>query len=221
MTFSVPATLLLVVASAWAQQSSTSTGQSDNAPDEYKGTVNGTVTYEDGKIVVGATVYANPSGIIMVNVAPHSQTDMNGHFEIRQLSWGRYFISAAKKDEGYPDMFFTNSGLQSVTLSPENPNVSGAIRLGPKAGILTGTVIDAVTAAPLNPCADFRWAAYPSNFLMGTGLVNAQFRVLIPSGTDVLWKVWLGGYKPWYYPGTTDKSAAGSVRLEPGQIKTV
>jgi hypothetical protein len=87
------------------------------------------------------------------------------------------------------------------------------------AGILTGTVIDAVTSAPLNPCADFRWAADPSNFLAGTGLVNAKFRTLIPSNAEVLWKVWLNGYKPWYYPGTTDRSAAESVRLEPGQVE--
>jgi len=118
--------------------------------------------------------------------------------------------------------FFTrNHEPQIVTLGADNPTVTVAIHLGPKSGILSGTVIDAVTAAPLNPCADFRWAANPSNFRTGTGLVNAKFRVLIPSGTEILWKVWLGGYKPWYYPGTTDKSAASSVRLEPGQVKTV
>jgi hypothetical protein len=54
MALSVPATLLLLAAaSAWAQQSSVGTGQSDNAagqPD--RGSVSGAVTYEDGRIVV-------------------------------------------------------------------------------------------------------------------------------------------------------------------------
>ncbi|HUE21766.1 MAG TPA: carboxypeptidase-like regulatory domain-containing protein [Bryobacteraceae bacterium] len=179
------------------------------------------MTYEDGRIVVGATVYADPIGKVMAGIAPQSQTDSTGNFEIDQLSWGRYCVSAAQEDEGYPaklSAFFTrNHEAQIVTLDADNPTVTVTIRLGPKAGILTGTVVDAVISMRLNPCADFRWAADPDNLLTGTGLVNAKFRMLIPSGTDVLWKVWLDGYKPWYYlghAGTTDQSVAGSVRWE-------
>jgi hypothetical protein len=215
MKFSVPATLLIVVCSAWAQQSSASTGQSNGAPNPPdRGSVNGTVTYEEGSIVMRATVYASPTDRPTVGIVPQSQTDSAGRFEIHRLSWGRYFVSAAKEDEAYPEMlseFFTrNHEPQTITLGPDNPTATVPIRLGPKAGILTGTVIDAAISAPLNPCADFRWAADPSNFWIGSGLVKARFRVLIPSGRDVLWKVWLDGYKPWYYPGTTDKSAAWS-----------
>jgi hypothetical protein len=98
--------------------------------------------------------------VIMIGVVPQNQTDLTGHFAIDRLSWGRYGISAAKEDEGYPAMlseFFTrNHPAQEVTLGPDNPSATVPIRLGPKAGKLTGTVTDAVTSAPLSPCADFR-----------------------------------------------------------------
>ena len=80
---------------------------------------------------------------------------------------------------------------------------------------------DAVTSAPLSPCTEFRWAADPNNSLSGNSLANARFRILIPSDTDVLWKVWLDGYKPWYYPGTSDRSMATSLRLMPGRVRAL
>ena len=201
-------------------------GQSDGrvVPSDL-GSVNGTVTNEEGKAVAGATVYANPIDRPIIGIVPHSETDATGHFAIHGLPWGRYGISAKKEEDGYPGMLFEffarNHATQKVTLGPDNPTTTVTIRLGPKAGKLTGTVTDAVTTAPLNPCVEFRWASDPSNSLTGSGLVNAKFSVLIPSTTDVLWKVWLDGYKPWYYPGTTDKSMATSLRLQPGQAKAV
>jgi len=63
--------------------------------------------------------------------------------------------------------------------------------------------------------------ADPNTFLSGNGLANAKFRILIPSDTEVLWKVWLDGYKPWYYPGTSDRSMATSLRLMPGQVRAL
>jgi hypothetical protein len=53
--------------------------------------------------------------------------------------------------------------------------------------------------------------------LSGTGLVNAKYRVLVPSNTEVLMKVWYGGHKPWYYPGTMDKAQSRPVNLKPGE----
>jgi len=64
---------------------------------------------------------------------------------------------------------------------------------------------------------EFRRAKEPGNFLSGTGLVNAEYRVLVPANTDVLMKVWYGGHKPWYYPGTMNKARSRSVNLKPGE----
>jgi antitoxin (DNA-binding transcriptional repressor) of toxin-antitoxin stability system len=190
----------------------------------FDGSVIGTVIDQDGKAVAGATVYFTPVGRPMAYVVPHRETDGDGHFAIRGLSRGRYAISAAKVAEGYPEMtgaFFTgNHPLQEVTLGPARSTATVTVQLGPKAGRLTGTVADGRTSVPLNPCTEFRWVSDPGNSL-GTGVPNGRFSELIPSNTGVLWKVSLDGYKPWYYPGTTDKSAATPLRLQPGQVRTI
>jgi hypothetical protein len=51
----------------------------------------------------------------------------------------------------------------------------------------------------------------------GAGLVNANYRVLVPSNTDVLMKVWYRGHKSWYYPGTTEKAQSRPLNLKPGE----
>jgi hypothetical protein len=95
------------------------------------------------------------------------------------------------------------------------------IRMGPKAGILVGTVADSITGAPLNPVVEFRWVSDPNNFLFGSGVVNSKYRVLVPSDRDVTMKVWDSGYKCWYYPGTADRSHGKPVHLKPGEEEKV
>ena len=211
--------LLAFHASSGARQTNTS------SLDEHTGSVSGTVTDEEGKPSTGATAYAHPMDRPMMGIVPQSRTDAAGHFKIEHLWWGRYGVSAAKKEDGYPEVFgefFARKYRpQIVTLGPDHPNPTVTIRLGPKAGVLTGTVTDAATAAPLDVCSEFRWASDPNNFMSGSGLVNAEFRVLMPPDTALLWKVWADGYKPWYYPGTTDKKAAMSVVLRPGEVRTM
>lgn len=188
------------------------------------GLIEGTVTYEDGKPVKDATAFAFPTDRGMLAKVPQAITDERGYFAIRHLWLGKFAVTTKKEDEGYPDTssaFYGDGKFEAVTLMPDHPSATVTIRLGPKAGILRGTVSDAVTGAPLNPCVDFRWVSEPNYFLTGTGLVNAKYRVLVPSDKDVTMKVWHEGYRPWYYPGTVDKSQRTSVRLKPGEEQTL
>ncbi len=57
--------------------------------------------------------------------------------------------------------------------------------------------------------------------MSGTGLVNAEYRVLVPSDRDVIMKIWFEGYLPWYYPGTSRKSEAKPLRLKSGELRTL
>jgi hypothetical protein len=190
------------------------------AADVGPGLIEGTVYYEDGSPAIGATVYSHPMDRAMAAIVPHAKTDEAGHFAILHLWLGKFAVGAEKVDEDYPNMtmqFYSDGKFETVVLSSARSVASVSIRLGPKAGILTGTVSDAVTGAPLNPCVEFRRAKKPSNFLSGTGLVNARYRVLVPSNTGVLMKVWYGRHKPWYYPGTMDKAQGRAVILKPGE----
>jgi len=160
----------------------------------------------------------------MVAKVPSADTDELGHFQIKHLWLGKFAVTAKKEDEGYPDIssgFYRNSKIAPITLSLSHPSATDTIILGPKAGILVGTVADALTDAPLDPCVDFHRASDPNNFLSGTGLVNAKYRVLVPSDQDVIMKIWHEGYLPWYYPGANNKSEAKPLRLASGEERTL
>ena len=115
--------------------------------------------------------------------------------------------------------FYSDGNFQTATLSAKHPATTVVIRLGPKAGVLIGTVRDAITGATLYPCLELRRPN--GNFLSGSGLIKANFRVLLPSDTEVTVKMWLDGYRPWYYPGTDEKSRSAPLRLRPDEQKSL
>ena len=115
--------------------------------------------------------------------------------------------------------FYNSDKFETVTLTSQHFTASVTVRLGPKAGVLVGTLADALTNAPINACAEFRRAKEPNNRVVGTGLVNGKYRVLIPPNTDVFIKVWYQGHKSWYYPGTIDKTQSQPLNLKPGEEK--
>lgn len=215
--FGPVAALLATVLVLHGQQSKPTRAKDD------EGVIQGTVSYEDGRPVEDGTVYAQPMFGTMTLV-PHATTNESGYFVISHLWLGKYAVGGEKLDEGYANMtsqFYSDGKFETVVLTSRNPTASVTIQLGPKAGILVGTVVDAVTNAPLNPCVEFRRGKNFSNFLSGTGLVNAKYRVLVPSSTDVLMKVWYGGHKVWYYPGTTDKAQSRPLKLKPGELTQI
>jgi hypothetical protein len=190
------------------------------------GLIDGTVFYDDGRPVKDATVSAQPLGRPMGAIVPHADTDETGYFAIHiSRSWfGRFSVAAKKEDEDYPDMsmqFYNDGKFETVMLTSQRSATTVTIRLGPKAGVLLGTVADAVTGAPLSPCVEFRRASEPKNFLTASGLVKPKYKLLVPAETGILVKMWLDGYKPWYSPGTIDKSSRQAVHLRPGEEKTV
>ena len=174
---------------------------------------------------MNATVSAWPTEGLFDGKIPSTATDEMGHFWIKHLWLAKFAVTASKEEEGYPDSsgpgFYSDSKIAPTPLSLYHRFTTDTILLGPKAGILVGTVADAVTGAPLNPCVDFRRASDPNKFKSGTGLVNAKYRVLVPSDRDVMMKIWYEGHLPWYYPGASNKSEAKSFRLKPGEERTL
>ena len=86
------------------------------------------------------------------------------------------------------------------------------VSVGPKAGILTGTIRDAVTGKPISAGFDLVQVKNRTKW-MGTGAAP-DFRVLIPSSKDIEVKVSAPGYDTWAYPGPN--LAPQPLRMEPG-----
>jgi Carboxypeptidase regulatory-like domain len=72
------------------------------------GSVHGTVADASGTPVKGATVYAHPLDRPMAGIVPHDISDERGSFSISKLNYGRYSVSAAKPDDGYPELNFAS-----------------------------------------------------------------------------------------------------------------
>jgi hypothetical protein len=152
---------------------------------------------------------------------PQCTTNENGCGSISQLTLGPYFVYAGKPAEGYPVLaysFFQPRGTKPMEaiLSEDHPSDDVVVHLGVKAGVLKGTVADAVSGKPLDAIVEFRWVTDPDNFLSGSGLTDAQFRVLVPSNTRLKMVVSLDGYQNWVYG--VDGGTLGKVLfLHPGQ----
>jgi hypothetical protein len=77
-------------------------------------------------------------------------------------------------------------------------------------------VANAVTGKRLNANVKFRWVSDPKRSISGSGLTNAQFRILVPSDVAVTMVVSLEGYKDWTFSlGKGDTRNA--ILLRPGE----
>jgi hypothetical protein len=86
------------------------------------------------------------------------------------------------------------------------------VNLGPKAGILTGTISDAATGKPI-PAGFWLVQVKDRNKWRGTSAAP-NFRVLIPSSKEMEVKVSAPGYEAWIYPDPAIPSQV--LRTDPG-----
>ena len=210
--------LTFVLISAAFLFSQSRSGQQQSAADAH-GTITGTVVDENGNRVPRATVSAvGPAGVPSARAIPRVEADDQGRFTINLYPLGEYAVSAGKEQDGYPEKWTGLDGRYVVRVKLTQSNLEADIHvpLGPKGGVIIGTVRDRATGAPINPCAEFRRVAEPKNFMSGTGLINATFHRLVPSNVAFTLRVWVDGHKTWYYPGVEQPDQAKPLKLGPG-----
>lgn len=189
--FRLAAFLVLTCTSLLAQDS--------NRP----GIIRGIVLDATDRPVVDAKVKANFTGGFS-GIVPSARTDKSGHFVIQRLVWGEWYVTASKEQEGYPDesnAFYSGLGSipTTVDLGAGNPEQFVTVHLGEKAGSILGTISDAETGKPVEPCARLQWKNVPSNSWSGYGLIKSKFYLLVPADTDITLMIWAWGYDPWVY----------------------
>lgn len=163
------------------------------------GSILGTVIDERGSPVAGVEVTARPTGHPLLTLISLAYSDAQGHFSISKLGWGKYRICTSKLASGYPNTafssFYHKVYVPEVTLTPAAPSVEVRVRLGAKAGILSGITQDAVTGAPVNATIKLIRADSPGDWLSTSQPPN--YRVLLPIGSAVLVHISGEGYKTW------------------------
>jgi hypothetical protein len=199
--------------------------QTTSSPTEEHGTVSGRVLDADGRPVEKVIVTAENHAVHVRNL-PRAETSGEGEFTIAGLAPGRYELYTKKEEDGYPRTEFNlyDVGLPNpeVTVSSGQTAQGIVVRLGPKAALLTGQVIDAVTKEPLSH-ADItvRRVDLPDRFLrkgLSLPVELGEFRLLVPS-VAITVKVTEAGYEDWYYKSESEGPKTSSLLLEPNTTK--
>ena len=184
------------------------------------GSISGRVLDADGGPVQDVIVTAENIAVTTRNL-PRAETNRRGEFTIQGLTPGQYELYTKKEKDGYPRTEFNlyNVGgipTPQVAVFPQQTTQGITMQLGPKAAVLTGQVVDAVTKRPLNH-ADItvRRVDLPDRFLR-TGLSLpvelGEFKLLVPSVALTV-KVSETGYEDWYYDATDDRQRTSSLLL--------
>jgi len=154
---------------------------------------------------------------------PTVDSNEAGHFVIENLEPGTYNIFGESDAAAYPNTalpFYPNENPTKVTLG--NFGIANVVLvLGPRAGVLCGTVLDKKTGKAINsPHAPHFIVRKVSDRADSIEFVGpAQFRWLIPPATEVTLEVFVEGYKPWVYGEPSSPLMPMPFRLESGEEK--
>src|SRR5207249_4828697 len=155
-----------------------------------EGAIQGVVLGEGRQPVRGAKVHAELTGVPMSTLIRYVETDENGFFLIDQLEFGKYYVAAKNEEEEYGDSgfsFFNDQPVRTAQISAQHRIADVVINLGPKAGVLTGTISNAVTGKPI-PAGSWSVQEKDRNKWISTS-ATPNLRVLIPSSRETKVKV--------------------------------
>lgn len=187
---------------------------------QHYGTITGTVLDQNGSPISKAKVtarYVCLTSCGMSGKIPQIEADEQGRYRFPRLEYGRYFVSAEKAEDDYPPLyipFYFTQKQPEIELSETNRIGTLDLILSIKAGVLVGTVADAENGIPLDASVNFRSTTDPRRCLSGSGLTNAQFRVLVPSDMPFVMKVSRQGYDDWFF---TRNGVVTPLQLGPGE----
>src|SRR5262249_33465019 len=104
------------------------------------GVIYGIAIAQDGRPAKRDGLTAEPLGVALGTMLPHTRTNDSGEYRFENLPWwGRYTVYADDEDAGY-SLFSTgpvgDSGHREVELTPERPRAELQVSLPPKAGFI-------------------------------------------------------------------------------------
>lgn len=181
----------------------------------------GKVIDQQGEPLKNISVHAGlkQTGMYM----PTVDSNEAGQFVIENLGPGTYGIFGENNAAGYPNTalsFYPNENPVEVTLGNAG-SATVVLVLGPRAGVVSGTVLDRVTGkaivSPHAPHFIVRKVLSPEDAIEFLG--PPKFRWLIPPLTEVTLEVIAEGYKRWLYADPSNPSQPLSFRVESGENK--
>lgn len=149
------------------------------------GVITGRVLNSEGRTVAQATVFAEREGFLS-GIQPISITDEKGKFLIKGLRPGVYQVYASKEEDGYPLPISTfnmgNSVTEQKVVVSQDQTTEVVVNLATKGAKLTGRIVDATTAEPIQDARmTLRRVDNPKFYLMTGVNKRGIYKVLVPS----------------------------------------
>jgi len=173
-------------------------------------------------------VLAERVGVISLSW-PSTYTNRDGEFLLEDLKPGLYTLHTRKEEDDYPRTEFSfyeayEGAEPQVNVSEQQTTQNVMIQLGPKAAVLVGRVVDAVTNLPLRH-ADItvRRVDKPERFLrsgLSLPVEKGEFRLLVPSLPFTM-KASETGYEDWYYKVPGEGGRASALLLASSSTKSL
>jgi hypothetical protein len=187
------------------------------------GQITGTVVDCDGRLLENIFVHAfrQESHMYM----PTAITNKDGRFSIDELESGTYSLFGESDAAAYPDtsLSFYSEHEPTKVLQVEGGAADTTLVLGPRAGILSGTVTNSRTGKVVRPADGLRFiftrTSDPGRSIEFHG--PAKFHWLIPPDVGVTLEVLAEGYKPWTYSDPSDISGPLPLRFSSGEGETL
>ena len=211
----IPSALILICVASLAV-----TAQS---PSPYS--IAGDLRDDGGQLFSGATVCALQTNGKVVNVRDRVcvESDAQGKFVINLAGTGIYQVIAEKTSAGYMPPYIPyykdpKTPIPEVTVNVENPHASVSVKLGPRAGLISGKVIDEATDLPVHDFVVWIWQARDVTARTHEVVKGpfGRFRIPAPPVSFTM-RVVSAGYEDWTMGGGVLTSLAGS-RKGPGSL---
>jgi hypothetical protein len=199
---------------------------SQNSPQtEFSGVINGYVLNEEGRPVGKADVYAQPTKAAWAGRLPSGRSDSSGRFTIHVWHPTEYAVTAVKEKDGYPDTYNSFYGPPTVTwpivtIGEWQTHHEVTVYLGPSLGRLTGKILDAETAQPIEIVRmNLHHLNNPEKFISrGAEYPKGRYRLLVPV-VPVKFKISVPGYQEWWYGADGSEERAEALQIEPGSTR--
>jgi hypothetical protein len=151
------------------------------------------------------------------------ETKANGEFLFEHWRFGNYMVVTEKEGDGYPSTlfdFYQTTPNVRVLLDAAHPVREVKIAMGPRGGRLLGVIKDLVTGNKVEKATFRFWrVGDQQNWAEVAGRPN--YDQLLPAGVKIAMKVFLSGYKDWYYPGAKEDTEANSFTLRSGENRAL
>jgi hypothetical protein len=166
-----------------------------------RGKIYGIVIGHDGQPARGIGLTAQPLGVLLATVLPHTKTNQRGEYRFENIPWlGRYTVYADDEEAGYSSYSTGPAGLGNpaeVELSPVHIQAEFNLRLPQQAGFLRIHLTNRNTGVEISGVEiEVMAAEAPGKPLFGEGRSSNRV-LLIPPDKDLLLHVTSWGFREW------------------------